>query len=123
MSIEFNESNLKAITENSERAKSNTHRIEKCETEIKELQEAQKELYDINNNISQICIGLRYTNEKLDETTEDVKSVKQDVSNLKLAPEKNKAAIVDKVITILGTAITTGVIAFLLTQIAPAIFK
>ena len=51
MSIEFKEEHLREITENSERSKSNCHRIDEIEEDIKSLKEDNRALYEMSASI------------------------------------------------------------------------
>ena len=47
MSIEFSENFLKEMTETSERSKSNSHRLDEVENEIRTIQEENKAIHEI----------------------------------------------------------------------------
>ena len=123
MSIEFTETNLQNITENTERAKSNTHRIEKCESDIKELQEENKALYSIANSIEILCHKTEEIKDLVDENCTDIKGIQTEIVSIKNQPFKLKSAIYDKVVGAILGAIGMGVLGFVLYQIAPNIFK
>lgn len=59
---------VKELTETTERSKSNSHRIDKTETDIEQLKNDNKAFYQINANIEKMCLSMDYTNTKLDET-------------------------------------------------------
>ena len=61
-----NEELVREITEVSQREKSNSHRIDEIENDIKDLQESNKAIYQINTNLEKMCMSLAYTNEKFD---------------------------------------------------------
>ena len=58
MSIEFNENHLKELTEISERSKSNSHRLDEVEDDIKDLKEKNATLYEMSASIKNLSEGI-----------------------------------------------------------------
>ena len=82
---------VREVTEVEQREKSNSHRIDTLESDVKELQESNKAIYQINANIEKICTSMSYTNKKLDENTEDIKTVKKEIADVKAEPVKRQS--------------------------------
>lgn len=117
-----NEELVREITEVSQREKSNSHRIDEIENDIKDLQESNKAIYQINTNLEKMCMSLAYTNEKLDENTQDIKTVKKEIAEVKSEPARQKARWVDTVIQLAIATIAGGIIGFVLNAISPTIW-
>lgn len=113
---------VRKVTEVEQREKSSSHRIDNLETDVKELQESNKAIYQINANIEKICTSMSYTNKKLDENTEDIKSVKKEIADVKAEPIKRRSKWIDAIIQIVLAAVTGGVIGFILREISPTIW-
>lgn|SRR5574344_119324 len=92
-------------------------------TDIADLKEETKAINKIANSVEIMAIEMKGMGENITRIDNKVSGLTAKVSDIESTPVKTKAQIVDKVITILGTAVTTGVIAFLLTQVAPQIFS
>lgn len=110
------------LTEVEQREKTSSHRIDNLETDVKELQESNKAIYQINANIEKICTSMSYTNKKLDENTEDIKTVKKEIADVKTEPIKRRSKWVDAIIQIVLAAVTGGIIGFILREISPTIW-
>ena len=117
-----NEELVREITEVSQREKSNSHRIDEIENDIKDLQESNKAIYQINTNLEKMCMSLAYTNEKLDENTQDIKTVKKEIAEVKAEPNRQKARWIDTIIQLAIAAIAGGIIGFVLNAISPTIW-
>ena len=101
MSIEFNENHLTVITQIDERSKSNSHRLDEAEADIKDLKEKNNALFEIRVEQGEM---------------------KSEISDLKNAPNKTKAGWVDNIGKLVITSIVTGIVAFLLGNCFPQIF-
>ena len=113
---------VREVTEVSQREKSNSHRINEIENDIKDLQESNKAIYQINTNLEKMCMSLAYTNEKLDENTQYIKTVKKEIAEVKAEPTKQNARWVDTIIQLAVAAIAGGIIGFVLNAISPTIW-
>ena len=113
---------VREITEVSQMEKNNSHRIETLESDVKELQESNKAIYQINANIEKICTSMSYTNKKLDENTEDIKTVKKEIADVKAEPDRKRSKLVDAVIHVAIAAISGGIIGFILSEVSPTIW-
>lgn len=121
--MEFNENHLTTITQIEERCKSNTHRIEDAEADIKELKEKNNALYEINANIRTLSEGILTVKTDIQEVRVEQGEMKSDIADLKNAPDKTKAGIFTNVSKLIFTSIVTGIVAFILGVCFPSIFK
>jgi predicted nucleic acid-binding Zn-ribbon protein len=87
------------LTEVEERAKSNTHRLDKVEKQ-------QDEFVDLVTSVKVLA-------EREQNVENDVKEIKSDVKSLTGKPGKRWDSLVDKIIV----ALTAAIIGFLLSQI------
>ncbi|WP_027628106.1 hypothetical protein [Ruminiclostridium cellobioparum] len=91
---------IKAITEVTQRAISNTHRIDGHDKKIEEIEKTQTQiLVDLNGNMKLL--------------THEMSGVKKDVQELKDRPVKRY----ETVITVIITAITSGLVGYLLSRL------
>lgn len=94
---------VKELTETTERSKSNSHRIDKTETDIEQLKNDNKAFYQINANIEKMCLSMDYTNTKLDETNvkldkniQETQSIKDEMVQIKTQDDVNFAKSIKK---------------------------
>jgi chromosome segregation ATPase len=123
MPIEFKEEHLREITENSERSKSNCHRIDEIEEDIKSLQEDNRALYEMSASIKTLTDGVVSIKADVKDIKNDYGEMKSEIQDIKNTPIKTKAGFVDNVGKLIFTAVVTGVVAFVLGQVCPVIFK
>ena len=134
----MNEAQLIELTEISERGKSNTHQIDEIKEDIKEMKLENKALYElttsvkliaqdmssIKQDIAEVKCGQEKLSDKMDSEISKVKDeqekIKDNISEVKLCPTTEKANTFDKikwiVISVITTAITTGIIASLINK-------
>ena len=122
MSIEFNENHLKELTEISERSKSNSHRLDEVEDDIKSLKEQNRTLYEMSASIKTLTDGVVSIKEDVKEIKSEQGEMKNEIQDLKNSPTKTKAQWVDNIGRLVITAIVTGIVAFLLGTLSPSIF-
>ena len=122
MSIEFNENHLKEITETSERSKSNSHRLDEMEGDIKSLKEENKTLYEMSASIKSMTDGIVSIKDDVKEIKSEQGEMKNEIQDLKNSPTKTKAQWVDNIGKLVITSIVTGIVAFLLGTLSPSIF-
>ena len=122
MSIEFNENHLKEITETSERSKSNSHRLDEMEGDIKSLKEENKTLYEMSASIKSMTDGIVSIKDDVKEIKSEQGEMKTEIQDLKNSPTKTKAQWVDNIGKLVITSIVTGIVAFLLGTLSPSIF-
>lgn len=91
---------IKELAETASRSKSNTHRIDKLERD-------QEALNTLATSVAVIAKEQEGMRKDISETSEDVKSVKAGIDELKAKPGKRWEAVVEKIILVLvGAAIT-----------------
>lgn len=120
--MEFNENHLREMTETAERAKSNTHRIEDIESDIKDLKEKNNTLYEMSASIKNLSEGIVDIKSDVKDIKNEQGEMKSEITELKNSPVKAKAGWVDSFGKLLFTAIATGIIAFVLGQLLPNMF-
>ena len=122
MGIEFNENHLREITETSERSKSNSHRLDEMEGDIKSLKEENKTLYEMSASIKSMTDGIVSIKDDVKEIKTEQGEMKSEIQDLKNSPTKTKAQWVDNIGKLVITSIVTGILAYLLGTLSPSIF-
>lgn len=123
MSVEFNEGYLTALTQVDERSKSNSHRLDEAEADIRDLKEKNTALIEMSASIKNLSEGIVDIKTDVKDIKVEQGALKNEVSDLKNAPDKVKAGWFSDIGKLITTAIVTSVLAFVLGQIAPNIFK
>ena len=122
MSIEFNGIHLTVITQIDERSKSNSHRLDEAEADIKDLNEKNNALFEMSASIKNLSEGIATVKTDVREIRVEQGEMKSEISDLKNAPNKTKAGWVDNIGKLVITSIVTGIVAFLLGTLSPSIF-
>lgn len=123
MSIEFNENHLKELTEVSERSKSNSHRLDEMEGDIKSLKEENKTLYEMSASIKSMTDGIVSIKDDVKEIKTEQGEMKNEIQEIKNTPIKTKAGWVDKAIAAFCGAVGMAILSYVLSGIAPTIFS
>lgn len=123
MSVEFNENYLTAITQIDERSKSNSHRLDEAEADIRDLKEKNNALYEINSNIRTLSEGILTVKNDIQEVRTEQGEMKSDIAELKNVPTQSKAKAFDTAWKFIVTAVATGLVSFILGQLVPRVFK
>lgn len=123
MAVEFNENYLTAITQIDERSKSNSHRLDKAEADIKDLKEKNTALVEMSASIRNLSEGIVDIKSDVKDIKAEQGALKDDVSDLKNAPDKDRANWFKDISKLVITAVVTGVVAFVLGNCFPAIFQ
>lgn len=123
MSVEFNENYLTALTQVDERSKSNTHRLDAVEEDIKDLKEKNNALYETNSNIRTLSEGILTVKNDIQEVRTEQGEMKSDIAELKNVPTQSKAKAFDTAWKFIVTAVATGLVSFILGQLVPNVFK
>lgn len=123
MSVEFNENYLTALTQVDERSKSNSHRLDEAEADIRDLKEKNTALYEINSNIRTLSEGILTVKNDIQEVRTEQGEMKSDIAALKNVPTQSKAKAFDTAWKFVVTAIATGLVSFILGQLVPNVFK
>lgn len=122
MSVEFNESYLTAITQIDERSKSNSHRLDEAEADIRDLKEKNTTLIEMSASIKNLSEGIVDIKTDVKDIKMEQGALKDEVSDLKNAPDKARATWFKDISKLVITAIVTGVVAFVLGSCFPMIF-
>lgn len=123
MAVEFTEGYLTALTQVDERSKSNSHRLDEAEADIRDLKEKNTALIEMSASIKNLSEGIVDIKTDVKDIKVEQGALKNEVSDLKNAPDKVKARWFSDIGKLITTAIVTSVLAFVLGQIAPNIFK
>lgn len=123
MSVEFNENYLTALTQVDERSKSNSHRLDEAEADIRDLKEKNNALYEINSNIRTLSEGILTVKNDIQEVRTEQGEMKSDIAELKNVPTQSKAKAFDTAWKFIVAAIATGLVSFILGQLVPSVFK
>lgn len=123
MSVEFNENYLTALTQVDERSKSNSHRLDEAEADIRDLKEKNNALYEINSNIRTLSEGILTVKNDIQEVRTEQGEMKSDIAELKNVPTQSKAKAFDTAWKFIVTAVATGLVSFILGQLVPSVFK
>lgn len=123
MSVEFNENYLTALTQVDERSKSNSHRLDEAEADIRDLKEKNTALIEMSASIKNLSEGIVDIKADVKDIKVEQGALKNEVSDLKNAPDKVQATWFKGIVKLIVTAIVTGVVAFVLGSCFPIIFK
>lgn len=123
MSVEFNENYLTALTQIDERSKSNSHRLDEAEADIRDLKEKNTTLIEMSASIKNLSEGIVDIKADVKDIKVEQGALKNEVSDLKNAPDKVQATWFKDIGKLIVTAIVTGVVAFVLGSCFPIIFK
>ena len=93
---------VEKLTETCERSKSNTHQIDEIKNDIKEVKQDQKAIYELTSSVKIIANNLETIKTDISEVKQgqscladkmdkEISNVKNDLSEVKNAPEKSKA--------------------------------
>lgn len=125
MSAEDMESRIVRVEE---RVTQNCKDIENIHTDIVEIKNDQKAIYELNSSVKLMVEKMSHMTEKLDDTNSDVKTLNKEMSNVKsqlaevdvkadkqVAKNWNqiKVAIITAICTLLATGVIGAVISFI----------
>lgn len=119
MGIEFNENHLREMTETAERAKSNTHRLDVAENDIKELKERNSALFEMSASIRNLSEGIVDIKSDVKDIKSEQGEMKIEISDLKNAPMKSKSKAFDTAWKFAVSAIGGAFIGWLITTLIP----
>lgn len=117
--MEFNENHLREMTETAERAKSNTHRIEEIEDDIKDLKEKNTALYEMSASIKNLSEGIVDIKSDVKVIKSEQGEMKTEITELKNTPIKSKARAFDTAWKFIVTAIGGAFVGWLITTLLP----
>lgn len=125
MSAEDMESRIVRVEE---RLTQNCKDIENIHTDIVEIKNDQKAIYELNSSVKLMVEKMSHMTEKLDDTNSDVKTLNKEMSNVKsqlaevdvkadkqVAKNWNqiKVAIITAICTLLATGVIGAVVSFI----------
>lgn len=119
----MDEKYIEMITEAAQRSKSNTHQIEEIKDDIKGIKEDNKALSEIATSVKLIAQDMTHIKEDVADVKNSQSVMQSELSDVKKERMQEKIKTFDNIKGMVITAIATGVIAFVLGTIAPAIFK
>lgn len=114
---------LEILTQTAERAKSNTHQIEEMKSDIKEIKEENKALNKMAISIELIAKDMTSVKEDVSEMKTSQTEMKEEISEVKSEGIRRRAGMFDNIWKTVVTAIGTGILAFVLGNMFPTIFK
>ena len=123
MGIEFTEIHLQRLTEIAEQSKTQERQIKELESDIKELKKNMERLYDIQSTLSILAEGVKTIKEDVKEIKDEQSDMKSEIQEIKEVPNNTKAKFLDGAGKLILTAVGTGLVAFILGQVCPVIFK
>lgn len=121
MAIEFTENYLTTLTQIDERSKSNSHRLDEVESDIKDLKEKNNTLIEMSTSIRNLSEGIVDIKSDVKDIKEEQGVLKNEVSDLKNAPVRSKAKAFDSAWKFIVTAIGGAVVGWLITTLLPQI--
>lgn len=119
MEIEFNENHLREMTEITERAKSNTHRLDVAENDIKELKERNSALFEMSASIRNLSEGIVDIKSDVKDIKSEQGEMKTEISDLKNAPMRSKSKAFDTAWKFVVSAIGGAFVGWLITTLIP----
>lgn len=122
MGIDFKEEYLTQIVSNEQKAKDNTRRISKLEEDVKTLEDKNYALYDMAASVKALSEGVVTIKEDVGEIKKEQGEMKSEIQDIKHSPDKTKARLIDYIGKLVITAMVSGILAFVLGQLAPSIF-
>ncbi len=103
------------------RGKSNEHRINEHDTEIKELREKQDAIYDLTSSVKSIATDLTYIKEDVKEVKNGQTQLTEKVTILENRPASEVKRRIEHIQEKVLWLVVGGVIVGLLSSILPAI--
>ena len=104
------------------RCKSNEHRIDDHDNEIKELREKQDAIYDLTSSVKSIATDMTYIKEDVKEVKSGQAQLNEKVTILENKPAQETKKRVDSIYIELIKLFIVGITGFLLAQALPGIF-
>lgn len=105
------------IQEVDSRTKSNEHRIDDCETEIKEIKTEQKAIYEIASSVKNLAMSMSDLQSDVKEVKNGQKQLNDKVNTLENQPAKKTYEKWEKVTFEVIKWLVIGVLGFLVAKI------
>ena len=119
----MDEKYIMQLTETTQRTKSNSYQIEEIKDEVKAIREDNKAIQKIATSVELIANDMRYMKNDIGEVKSSQAELKAELKEVENQPTKEKAELVNTAKKLLFTAVCTGIIAFILGNVCPVIFK
>lgn len=103
---------VERLVANEERCKSNTHQIIELKDRVGKVEDSQKLLYEMNSNIKLIAQQNTTQNETIKTIKDDVGNLKSDVEDLKIAPLREQDEVFKKVKWLVISTVIGGVFGY-----------
>ncbi len=123
MAVEFNEGYVKDIAEIGERCSSNSRRLDAVEEDVKTIKDDYKAIYEICANMKTLAEGVVDIKGDIKTIKSEQGEMKSQISDLRNAPDKNKAKWMDKAIGAVIGAVGMAVLGYILSNVFPVLFK
>lgn len=104
------------------RCRSNEHRIDDCEAELKEIKNEQKAIYIISTSVEKLATSMGGLQTDVKEIKEGQETLNSKVCDLENRPAKETKKRFDNMTDKIMWLILSGVVGFILAQLLPNIF-
>lgn len=114
---------IKELSDTTALAKRNETQIAELHNDVAEIKKENQAIHDIATSVKLIAQDMSYVKDDVAEVKSSQSQIRNELSEVKNAPVKSKASAFDSAWKFIVTAIATGLVAFILGQIAPQIFN
>lgn len=122
MGIEFKDEHLIKLCETSQQCEDNARRLDKAESKLDEFEKQNHALYELTASVKTVADGIISVKEDVREIKTEQGEMKTQIQTIKNNPIRTKARWFDTIGKLIITAVVSGVVAFILGNIAPSIF-
>ena len=117
-----NEKIIEKLTAVVTQTESNTQQIMEIKEDIKELREENKALSAIATNLEVMSQSVSYIKKDVTAVKDGQKQMQDKIACMESESMMNKARTYDKIRDLVITAAASGIVGFILAQVAPAIW-
>lgn len=114
---------IKELSDTTALAKRNETQIIELHNDVAEIKKENQAIHDIATSVKLIAQDMSYVKDDIAEVKSSQSQIRNELSEVKNVPVKSKASAFDSAWKFIVTAIATGLVAFILGQIAPQIFN
>ena len=114
---------IKELSDTTALAKRNETEIIELHNDVAEIKKENQAIHDIATSVKLIAQDMSYVKDDVAEVKSSQSQIRNELSEVKNVPVKSKASAFDSAWKFIVTAIATGLVAFILGQIAPQIFN
>ena len=114
---------IKELSDTTALAKRNESEIAELHNDVAEIKKENQAIHDIATSVKLIAQDMSYVKDDVAEVKSSQSQIRNELSEVKNVPVKSKASAFDSAWKFIVTAIATGLVAFILGQIAPQIFN